>query len=266
MIKASRIAAIQGPAEEGWQPLRPRTLVDLAIEAIMAGAVRGLVLPGDRIVESDIAQRLGVSRVPVREALRILESQGIVINEPYKGIRLTPFTPERLDQVIETRVALEVSAASRAIRLGRNDETGIMALQRCINELELMQARGDAYGFASADTGFHRTLLGLSGNNVLCGLWEGLSRQLTIFFGLSTLGKPMSEIVNEHRTLITVFHSGDPAAMGQALGDHISVQTHAVDYAGIIARRRAELERSQPGLHRGGTRGKRLRKREKTAP
>jgi DNA-binding GntR family transcriptional regulator len=250
MIKASRRAAAPLPTDEGWQPIRPRTLVDMVIEALMSGAVRGLILPGDRIVESDLAQRLGVSRVPVREALRILESQGIVINEPYKGIRLMSYSPERLDHIIEARVALETSAAGRAIRLGRNDEEGIAVLQRCIDEMELMQARGDAYGFASADTGFHRALLGLSGNVVLCELWEALSRQVTIFFGLSTLGKSMSDIVDEHRTLIAAFQAGDPAAMGQALHDHISVQAHAVDYSGIIGRRRAELDRTRPRSRR----------------
>ncbi len=247
MITASRpAAAAQSSAEEGWQPIRPRTLVDMVIEALMSGAMRGLILPGDRIVESDVAQRLGVSRVPVREALRVLESQGIVINEPYKGIRLMPYSPERLDHLIEARVALETSAAGRAIRLGRNGEEGIAVLQRCIDEMELLQTRGDAYGFASADTGFHRALLGLSGNVVLCELWEGLSRQVTIFFGLSTLGKPMGDIVDEHRTLIAAFRAGDPAAMGQALDDHISAEAHAVDYGGIIEQRRAELDQAHP--------------------
>jgi DNA-binding GntR family transcriptional regulator len=230
------------PADEDWRPLRPRTLVDMVIDAIMAAAARGVLLPGDRVVESELGQKLGVSRVPVREALRILESQGVVVNEPYKGIRLTPYTPERLDNVIEARVALETSAACRAIRLGRNDSGGLALLERCIEELELMRVRSDAYGFASADTDFHRALLSLSGNDVLCGLWEGLARQVTIFFGLSTLDKSMAAIVDEHRALLRAFRSGDPQAMARALDEHISVQTHAVDYLGIIARRRAELD------------------------
>jgi DNA-binding GntR family transcriptional regulator len=57
--------------------------VDDAVDAIVAGAARGLILPGDRIVETEVARALGVSRVPVREALRLLESQGLVVNESY---------------------------------------------------------------------------------------------------------------------------------------------------------------------------------------
>ncbi|MCS5874512.1 GntR family transcriptional regulator [Klebsiella pneumoniae subsp. pneumoniae] len=59
-----------------WTPLRARTLVDDAVDAIVAAAARGMLLPGDRIVETDIASKLNISRIPVREALRLLESQG----------------------------------------------------------------------------------------------------------------------------------------------------------------------------------------------
>jgi DNA-binding GntR family transcriptional regulator len=226
----------------GWLPLRPRTLVNMVIEALIAGAARGLILPGDRIVETDLARRLGVSRVPVREALRVLESQGLVANEPYKGIRLMPVTQKRIDDLIEARVALETTAALRAIREGRNGEQEIAVLTRCMEELELACARKDAYAFATADTAFHRALCRLSGNEVLCELWEALARQATIFFGLSTLIKPMPEIVEEHRVLTTVFRRGGEAAMAAAIEEHIDAQTHRVDFEEIVARRRAERD------------------------
>src|SRR6478672_8535168 len=142
-------------AEKGWQPLRPRTLVDAVIDEVVAAAASSRILPGDRIVESELAQGLGVSRVPVREALRILESQGLVVNEPYKGIRLRTVTQERIDHLIDARVALETTAAVRAIVAGRNDTKAVQILNRHVDELELMGARQDAYGFASADTDFH---------------------------------------------------------------------------------------------------------------
>jgi DNA-binding GntR family transcriptional regulator len=224
-----------------FEKLRPRTLVDLVIDALVAGAARGLILPGDRIVEGEIARKLGVSRVPVREALRVLESQGVVVNEPYRGIRLTPVTVARVDDLIEVRVALESSAASRAIRLARNDTSHVRTLEAFVDEMVETAARGDAYAFAAADTSFHRALCRLAGNDALADLWEMLARQLTIIFGLSTLGKPMGAIVDEHRMLIDVFRSGDAAEMARAIDDHISVQTHAVDLQSIIARRRAEL-------------------------
>ena len=221
--------------------LQPRTLVHQVIDALVAGASEGLILPGDRIIETELAAQLGVSRVPVREALRVLESQGIVINEPYKGIRLTPVTPERIDQLIEVRVALETTAAHSAIRRGQNDAAHLQELEQIVHEMETMAGRNDVFGFATADTSFHRTFCALAGNAVLSDMWEMLARQMTIIFGLSALGKPMGDIVEEHRTLIRVFGSGNAADMAHAISDHIDVEIHKVDLENIIARRRSEV-------------------------
>ena len=226
--------------------LQPRTLVHQVIDALVAGASEGLILPGDRIIEADLAEQLGVSRVPVREALRVLESQGIVVNEPYKGIRLTPVTHERIDQLIEVRVALETTAATRAIRLKLNDGTHLLELEGIVHEMEAMAARNDVFGFAMADTTFHRTLCSYAGNAVLSDMWEMLARQMTIIFGLSALGKPMPAIVEEHWELIRVFRSGKVADMARAISDHIDVEIHKVDLEKVIAERRAETRRHAP--------------------
>jgi DNA-binding GntR family transcriptional regulator len=225
--------------EAEWRKVRPRTLVAQATDSIVAAVARGLILPGDRIVEHEIADALGTSRVPVREALRLLESQGLVVSEPYKGMRLMPLTRARVDQVIEVRVALETSAARRALALGRNDDSGLLGLQRAIDELELMATRRDSYGLASADTAFHREMCGLSGNQVLCTVWETIALQLTIIVGLSTLGKSMHGIVEEHRSLLEVFARGDAAALDRAIEEHVRAQTYAVDFERLIAERRA---------------------------
>ena len=232
----------QGPqgAAGGFLKLQPRTLVHQVIDALVAGASEGLILPGDRIVETELAAQLGVSRVPVREALRVLESQGVVVNEPYKGIRLTPVTPERIDQLIEVRVALETTAAASAIRRGKNDAPRLAELAQIVDQMEAMAARNDVFGFATADTSFHRVFCGFAGNSVLSDMWEMLARQMTIIFGLSALGKPMADIVQEHRVLIEVFRLGNVADMAGAISDHIDVEIHKVDLENIIARRRSE--------------------------
>jgi len=222
-----------------FERLRPATLVDRVIEAVVASAARGAILPGERIVEADVAKGLGVSRVPVREALRLLESQGIVVSAPYKGYRLRPVTNAWVHDLVEARAALETSAAHRAIAAGRNAAVYVEPMRAAIAEMELMAARGDAYGIAAADTAFHRALCRLGGNRVVLDLWETLARQVTIVFGLATLGKPMPEIVEEHRELFDVFVEGDPAAVADALDRHITVMNRAVDYEAILARRRA---------------------------
>lgn len=233
------------PAEEAgddWRPLQPQTLVDLVIDQVISQAARGAVLPGDRIVEAELARKLRISRVPVREALRLLESQGIVINEPYKGIRLRPVTNRRVHDLVEARTALETSAAHRAVAARQNCGTWLESLRAAIAEMDLMASRSDSYGIAAADTNFHRALCKLGGNTVVLDLWEMLSRQSTIIFGLATLSKPMPAIVDEHRELVAVFERGDEAAIANTLHQHIVTMNLAVDYEAILDERRARRD------------------------
>jgi DNA-binding GntR family transcriptional regulator len=230
----------QDIAAPRWEVARPQTMVDLAVAAIISGATRGVILPGDRIVEAELARALGMSRVPIREALRILESQGVVTSAPYKGIRLMEVTHERLEQVLDVRANLEILAARRAIEAGRNGPAELARLRAARDELELVAARNDVYAFALADAGFHRTLCELGGNPVLSVLWESLARQVTVIGGLATLGKPMQDIVAEHYRLIEVFASGDSEAVAHELHDHIVVFAHSIDFDAIISERRKQ--------------------------
>jgi len=232
-------AASQARSDEParWEVARPVTMVDHAVAAIISGATRGVILPGDRIVEADLARALGMSRVPIREALRILESQGVVTSAPYKGIRLMEVSHERLEQVLDVRSALEILAARRALEAKRNNRAGLNLLRKARDELDLMAHREDVYGFALADAGFHRVLCELGGNPVLSMLWESLARQVTIIGGLATLGKPMREIVKEHDVLIEVFAAGDLEAMARELHDHIVVLAHGIDFDAIVKER-----------------------------
>ncbi len=213
-------------------------MVDHAVAAIISGASRGVILPGDRIVEADLVGALGMSRVPIREALRILESQGVVTSSPYKGIRLMEVTHERLEQVLDVRSNLEILAVRRALEANRNRPRDVELLERARHELDLMAGRDDAYGFALADAGFHRQLVQLAGNPVLSVLWESLARQVTIIVGLATLGKPMRDIVVEHDQLISVYASGDVEAMVRELHEHIVVMAHGIDFDAIVEERR----------------------------
>jgi DNA-binding GntR family transcriptional regulator len=226
--------------EGRWEAGRPQTMVDRAVAAIISGAARGVILPGDRIVEADLCEGLGMSRVPIREALRILESQGVVTSEPYKGIRLMEVTHARLEQVLDVRATLEILAASRALEAGHNTPENLDQLRQARDEMELMARRADPYGFALADAAFHRRLCEFGANPVLCSLWESLARQVTIIGGLATLGKPMPDIVREHDDLIAIFAAGDQQAMARELHDHIIVFAHRIDFDAIIAERRAQ--------------------------
>ncbi len=228
-----------GAAKPEWERLRRTTLVDQAADAIIAGAARGVILPGDRIVEAELARQLGISRVPVREALRLLESQGLVTNEPYKGIRLTPVTTDRFNQTLAVRAALETAAARQMFQLGRNKSEYLASLPRCIDAMRAAADKRDTYGFAMADASFHRELCRSSGNTVLCAMWEQIARQLTVMVGLSILGKPTDKIIAEHDQLLNVLSSSRFARVQSALEEHIMKQNLRIDFEKLIADRRA---------------------------
>ncbi|EJL81630.1 GntR family transcriptional regulator [Pantoea sp. BIGb0393] len=236
--KNSAPLAQEAATDNSWSAARPRTLVDHAVDAILSAASRGLILPGDRIAEPELVAKLGMSRVPIREALRILESQGIVTSEPYKGIRLMEISHQRLEQIIDVRIPLETLACRRAIEAGRNSAEQLNQLYQGVAQMQAMMQNDDVYGFASADTDFHRTLCSFAHNPVLSNLWESIARQLTVIFGLSTMGKSMSDIIEEHQRLINVFADGDIAKMTDEVENHIRIQALDVDYETLITQRR----------------------------
>ncbi|MFC5035117.1 GntR family transcriptional regulator [Tianweitania sediminis] len=213
------------------------------MDAIVEATATGAFLPGDRIVEAEVARALNVSRVPVREALRILESQGIVINARYRGMRLMDVTVERLEKILKVRTALETLATREVLEAIRRDSATIKPLEQVVAELHQAADRGDSYGVARLDTEFHRTLCRLSGNDVLLHMWEPLSRQLTIIFGLSTLQKDLGLIVKEHDELLEKIKAGNVGDLIEAVQVHILDYSRALDYEGLIELRRRNRKR-----------------------
>lgn len=223
-------------------PLESRTLVDQVVDAIVEATATGAFLPGDRVVEAEVARALNVSRVPVREALRILESQGIVINARYRGMRLMDVSVDRLEKILKVRTALETLAAEDVLEAMKKDAGLLEPLEDVVAELHAAAERGDSYGVARLDTEFHRTLCRLSGNDVLMHMWEPLSRQLTIIFGLSTLQKDLELIVQEHDELLAMLKTGDAQGLLETMRVHILDYSRALDYEGLVELRRRERD------------------------
>lgn len=225
-----------------WEQVKARTMVDAAVDAIVAGAARGLILPGDRIVESQIAEKLGVSRVPVREALRMLEMQGIVSSIPNKGIRLTPVTRQRVKDLLEARIALELVALRKMIAEQHHHSSDFLKrLRNRIDVIELMALRQDHYELALADVAFHREVVEIAGNETVRHLWEATSRQLVIILGLTTGMNDMPKTVGEHREIYDAIEKGEIAALERVWTEHIHKQSLEVDYETIISERREKM-------------------------
>ena len=213
------------------RPIAPKMLADSVVEAIVEAAAKGHFLPGDRIVEADLARRLNVSRVPVREALRLLESQGIVENTPYRGMRLMSVTPETMKSLRKVRLALELLAANE-IRAEANNNPGLFTpLEDLVRELDSVARDGNTYRFALLDIEFHRRMVEMTGNPALIRAWEPLARQLTIVIGLSTsLLSTLDAVVEEHRVLLDALKNGTSKSLRDIMEVHILEVPDAVNY------------------------------------
>lgn len=212
-------------------PIAPKMLAETVVEAIVEAAAKGHFLPGDRIVEADLARQLNVSRVPVREALRLLESQGIVENTPYRGMRLMSVTPETMKGLRKVRLALELLAVTE-IRARADEAPGLLApLEAIVEDLADLAGRNDTYGFAILDIEFHRRIVQMTGNPALMRAWEPLARQLTIVIGLSTsLQQTLDAVVEEHRLLLDAMRRGTSDEIVEIMESHILEVPDAVNY------------------------------------
>ncbi|EKF18645.1 GntR family transcriptional regulator [Nitratireductor pacificus] len=225
-------------------PLEAKTLVDQVVDAIVEATATGVFLPGDRVVEAEVARSLNVSRVPVREALRLLESQGIVVSTRYRGMRLMDVSIDRLEKILKVRTALETLAAQEVLEQMQNDPSIVEPLEDVVRQLHAAMKQKDSFGVARLDTEFHRTLCRLSGNDVLLRMWEPLSRQLTIIFGLSTLQKDLHLIVEEHDELLAKLKAGDGDQFIELMKVHILDYSRALDYEGLVTARRSERDKA----------------------
>jgi DNA-binding GntR family transcriptional regulator len=237
---AARRIAPAGPPRLSL--VRPVTLVEQIVEALVRAAAEGRFLPGDRLNEIEIARELNVSRVPVREALRLLESQGIAVKTTTaRGLALMQVDQRHLHEILVVRTSLEQLAAREAVAAYARDTSAFDALERAVATMERTTRDNNGYEHARADTGFHRALCAISGNAVLLSIWETLSRKLTIIFGLATLQKDLESIYREHVDLLDVLKSGNLAAIDRAIHQHIIEMTEQLDFKAFFAKRRARV-------------------------
>lgn len=248
MPTASASRARPGPGKpglSGLEPLAAKTLVNQVVDAIVEASARGVFLPGDRIVEAEVARALEVSRIPVREALRLLESQGVVVSERYRGMRLMSVDIDRLEKILKVRLALEKLAGAEIMALRKGQKGFLAPLDEMLARMHAAADADDKFLVASLDTEFHMLLCRLSGNDTLLRCWESLSRQLTIIFGLSTLKKSLKSIVAEHDEVIAALRTGDQATFDRLMEVHILEYSRAVDYEKLVEQLRKLGQRQE---------------------
>jgi DNA-binding GntR family transcriptional regulator len=187
-------------------------------EVLLARILEGTYAPGDRLVETRIAQELGTSQAPVREALRELELLRFVESKPYVGARVRELSEEELAEIYPVRAAIEEVAAREATaRLGGR-------VERLAAELEAMREAADAddlHGLVEADVRFHRLIVEASGNRTLLEVWSSLRVEARTIITVLATGVDRRELAEMHRPILDALARGDPGEAGQAVREHV---------------------------------------------
>lgn len=188
-------------------------------------ALRELIFSGDLAagsdhLESELADRLGMSRTPVREAVLVLESQGLLDVRPRKGVRILPVSPDDMREVYEVLTVLESMAAEKAAEAGYSDAE-LTSLRDSIKQMDTAIAQDDRKAWAIADDQFHNELVRLGGNKRVVEIAARLSDQVRRARAVTLFMRPMPTKSNEdHRAVFDAIRQGNPDAAGSRHRQH----------------------------------------------
>lgn len=186
--------------------LLQRTLANQIADRLAIEIIEERLGPGERLNETLLAERFGVSRAPLREALRILEKRSLVTITPQRGARVRTLSATEVDHLFEIRTVL-VGLSGRLAALNRSAE-GLGALERCLDVLE--QARADPDGYARASAASTLEVARASGNPKLLEMIESFAQQIGRYarIGLSTQPRRDRSLGN-WRSLIAAIRARD---------------------------------------------------------
>jgi DNA-binding GntR family transcriptional regulator len=187
-------------------------------EVLLERILRGELKPGDRLVETRIAQELGTSQAPVREALRDLELANLVESEPFRGSRVRDVSDDELLQIFPVRAALEELAAKEAARVAGGDTS---VLDAVIDAMHAAAKRGDVRVQVAHDIAFHRALVELSGNRALLQAWLALGIEVPTAFAVYWTYFDPIELVEFHVPIADAVRAGDAARAGSEARAHV---------------------------------------------
>jgi DNA-binding GntR family transcriptional regulator len=217
---AEHTPATGGPATAAVATLAPieQTPLKLQIaERLRRAIVTGRLRPGAVLVETALAEQLNVSRAPIREAVQILENDGLVETVAYKGKRVKPLTVREVVETCEMRTLFEVAAARRILAHGTDVET----LWQPCRVMELAAAAGDREALVGADEAFHRRLIALSGHALLGQLWAGLYLRIHQIMSLrNDRDVNLVDIAANHPPIVRALAARDRALAERLIAEH----------------------------------------------
>ena len=202
-------------------------LRDVVFQTLRQAILRGELKPGERLMEIQLANKLGVSRTPIREAIRKLELEGLVLMIPRKGAEVAEITEKNLRDVLEVRCALEELAVQLAC--DRIDKQGIRDLQQAAKNFESVLDSADITKIAEADVAFHDIIYMATDNKRLIQLLNNLREQM-YRYRIEYLKKKeyYPRLLAEHQDIIQAIANGERERATKITSQHIDNQVETV--------------------------------------
>lgn len=205
-----------------YLPLR-----DVVFNTLRQEILTGKMKPGERLMEIHLANKLGVSRTPIREAIRKLELEGLVIMIPRKGAEVAQISWKSLKDVLEVRRALDVLAIELACERMTQEE--LESLYRACENFEEATKTKDTRKIAEADVAFHDIIVASTGNKRLIQLVNNLSEQMYRYrFEYIKDSSQHRMLIEEHKEMYRSIQNKDKIAAADVVRKHIDNQEEAI--------------------------------------
>lgn len=218
-----------------YLPLR-----DVVFNTLRKAILRGELKPGERLMEIQLANKLGVSRTPIREAIRKLELEGLVLMIPRKGAEVAQITEKNMQDVLEVRKALEELSVQLACE--RITPEQVEEMKMAAEDFRKVLKSGDVTKIAEADVKFHDIIFAATNNQRLITLLNNLREQMYRFRVEYLKQKECyPQLLEEHDKLIALISGGEVEEACELMGCHIDNQASTV--SDVIRRDQAEYHR-----------------------
>lgn len=201
----------------------PPSLVQSIADELRRRTIAGVYRGGQRLTEESLTRELGVSRPPVREAMRLLQQEGLLTAEPRRGVFVTPLTAADVREIYSLRRALETLAVELALPI--EDDAELEPLEAALTAMRASVRKRDREALTLDNLRFHRALVGLAHHQRLQRAYDSLMAQLQMCMSLNlrfreSLSGSLRDVVNRHRHLVDLIRAGDVRTVQRALAEH----------------------------------------------
>jgi phosphonate utilization transcriptional regulator len=211
---------MRSPSSSPFDLLRSMTLSGLVQEEILRGIKSGELTVGSRLNESELSQRLGVSRSPLREAFRALEEAGLVRLEKNRGVFIRDLSDEEAAELYDVRAGLDEMVGRRLAP--RITDGQLSELNEMLRELESTSTHDGVNGYFALNVAFHDRVVEMTGNATLLGVYRQVVNRMHLLRrrGFSLAGSSSASHA-EHRAILQALATRDPDVAAQAMRQHV---------------------------------------------